>query len=157
LGDHTETFQIDYDPALISYEEILELFWDNHNPAAASWSRQYMSAIFYHSEEQKKAALESMAAVEEKLQVKINTEIMPLSRFYLAENYHQKYYLQSVQALAGEIKAYYPEFTAFVDSTAAARLNGLVAGYSDPALTAEELDSYGLSPRGRELLQRYLD
>jgi peptide-methionine (S)-S-oxide reductase len=157
LGDHTETFQIDYDPALISYEEILELFWDNHNPAAASWSRQYMSAIFYHSEEQKKAALESMAAVEEKLQVKINTEVVPLSRFYLAENYHQKYYLQSVQALAGEIKAYYPEFNDFVDSTAAARLNGLVAGYSDPALTAEELDSYGLSPRGRELLQRYLD
>jgi peptide-methionine (S)-S-oxide reductase len=157
LGDHTETFQIDYNPALISYEEILELFWDNHNPAAAPWSRQYMSAIFYHSEEQKKAALESMAAVEEKLQVKINTEIVPLSRFYLAENYHQKYYLQSVQALAGEIKAYYPEFTDFVDSTAAARLNGLVAGYSDPALTAEELESYGLSPRGRELLQRYLD
>ena len=48
LGDHTETIQIDYDPTKISFEKLLETFWDSHNPAQRSWSRQYMSVHVHH-------------------------------------------------------------------------------------------------------------
>lgn len=51
LGDHSETIQIDYDPTQISYGQLLEVFWNSHNPTYEPWSRQYMSIIFYHSED----------------------------------------------------------------------------------------------------------
>jgi len=155
LGDHSETIQIDFDPAVITYAEILELFWAWHNPAASQWSRQYMSAIFYHDQLQLKVITESMARVEQELGSQVNTEVMPLTVFYLAEDYHQKYFLQNEDELAYEIKQYYPEFKDFVDSTAAARLNGIVGGYADPDLLEKELDMYALSPLGLEILKRY--
>ena len=55
LGDHTETLQIDFDPDVITYDELLEIFWASHNPGRKSWSRQYMAAVFYHNHKQKKA------------------------------------------------------------------------------------------------------
>lgn len=113
-----------------------------------------MSIIFYHDSEQEAAARKSMAAVEEKLKTTIYTELLPISRFYLAEDYHQKYYLQGEPELSIEIRTYYPDFEGFINSTAAARLNGLVAGYGDEDLLAEEINSYGLSPRARELLRQ---
>src|SRR5262249_18399740 len=53
LGDHTETLQIDFDPTVITYEQLLEVFWHTHNPCAQPWSRRYMSTVFYHGESQK--------------------------------------------------------------------------------------------------------
>ncbi len=156
LADHTEAFQIDYDPALISYEEILALFWDNHNPTAQAWSRQYMAAVYYHNDDQKKAAFESKAAVEEQLNAKIVTVLAPLEKFYLAEDYHQKYYLQARPAIAGDLLSYYPDFRGFVDSTAAARINGFIGGYGDESQLAEEIDSYGLSSRSKDLLKEFV-
>ena len=92
LGDHAETIQIDYDPTRISYEELLNVFWESHNPTSPSWSRQYMSAIFYHNEEQQRLAQDTKARQEAKLGTKIYTEIVPYTQFYLAEDYHQKYH-----------------------------------------------------------------
>lgn len=155
LGDHSETIQIDFDPAVITYAEILEFFWSWHNPAAIQWSRQYMSAIFYHDQLQHKVITERIARVEQEFGSQVNTEILPLTVFYLAEDYHQKYFLQNEQELAHEIKRYYPGFKDFVDSTAAARLNGIIGGYADSDLLEKELDMYGLSPLGLEILKRY--
>jgi peptide-methionine (S)-S-oxide reductase len=138
---------------LLSYEEILQIFWDSHNPTARSWSRQYMSVIFYHNDEQKELALKSKAALEKKLDATVRTEIIPYSKFYLAEDYHQKYYLQGNQELATEIRGYYRDFKGFTDSTAAARLNGLLGGYVNPDLLNEEIESYGLSESGKEFLK----
>ncbi len=157
MGDHTETFQIDFDPKVISYEEILQVFWNNHNPTGRAMPRQYMSVIITHSQEQHQAALESKAAVEEQANITVATEIVPLDKFYLAEDYHQKYYLQGARELAAEIKAYYPDFSGFVDSTAAARLNGYVGGYGNSEQLDAELDSYGLSPNGVKLLESYVN
>lgn len=155
MGDHTETIQIDYDPEVITYAEILDLFWAWHNPTASQWSRQYMSIAFYHDEAQKKEVSESISRLEQQLNGTVNTEVMAFSKFYLAEDYHQKYYLQNEQELAYEILAYYHEFDDFVNSTAAARLNGIIGGYVDPDLLEEELATYGLSSTGLEILQRY--
>jgi len=156
LGDHTETLQVDYDPTQISYKEILDLFWDGHNPTGPQYTRQYISIIFYHDEDQEKVGLESKEAREKVLGAEINTLIIPYTHFYLAEDYHQKYFLQGDSSLSSEVKGYFEEFQEFVNSTAAARLNGIVGGYANPELLESELSEYGLSDSGMNNLQRYI-
>ena len=76
LGNHSETIQIDYDTTRISYEELLEVFWDNQNPTTQPWSRQYMSIIFYHNEDQRSVALASLQRKEASLGQEILTEVI---------------------------------------------------------------------------------
>jgi len=152
LGDHTETVQMDYDPAAISYEELLELFWDSHDPAAPSWSRQYMSLLFYHNDEQRSLAVASKERQEAELGRPVLTLLVPFSEFYLAEDYHQKYRLRQEEDLMREFNAFYAEAQDFIDSTAAARINGYLAGHGTFEALREHLDSFGLSPDGEARL-----
>ncbi|MFC4740702.1 peptide-methionine (S)-S-oxide reductase MsrA [Flavobacterium ponti] len=99
---HAEAIQITYDPKLIAYEDLLEIFFSSHNPTTlnrqgADVGTQYRSEIFYHSEAQKKAAEEYIALIEkEKLyDDPIVTKISPAVVFYEAEDYHQDYYNQN--------------------------------------------------------------
>ena len=152
LGDHTETIQIEYDPARVSYEELLDVFWSSHNPTGRSWTRQYMSIVFYHNEEQRRLAEETRDREAARLQAQIFTEIVPAPEFYPAEAYHQKYRLRQVPELAREFSAMYPDDDDFAASTAAARVNGYVGGNGTCECLQEELDSLGLSPAGDERL-----
>ncbi len=147
MGDHSESIEIDYDPAVISYSDLLNIFWQSHEPGSRPWSRQYMSAIFYNSEEQRKLALESRDREEANRRGKIYTEIAPASRFYRAEDYHQKYYLRQRSDLMRMFRTAYPIDRDFVDSTAAARANGYVAGHGSPGNLQSVMDS--LIPPGR--------
>jgi len=153
LGDHAETIQIDYDPARISYGELLDLFWAGHSPTSRPWSSQYASIIFYHDEEQKRLAEESREREAERRGVPIYTEIEPFDRFYLAEDYHQKYRLRGNRALLAELEAIYPGIDDLVASTAAARVNGYLGGNGSLAQLEAEIDSLGLSPEGQERLR----
>lgn len=152
LGDHSETVQIDYDSSKISYAELLDIFWESHDPTAAPWLRQYMSIIFYHNEEQRRLALETRSREEAKLGRKVYAEIVPATVFYLAEDYHQKYYLREARTLMAEFNAIYSNARDFMNSTAAARVNGYTGGYGTPAALQEELSSLGLSPSGQAKL-----
>ena len=152
LGDHTESIEVDYDPGIISYEDLLKIFWRSHDPGSRSWSRQYMSAIFYHNEEQKKLALESRKREEAKTGGKMYTEIAPASRFYRAEDYHQKYYLRQRPELIRELKAIYPSNEDFQDSTVAARLNGYLAVKGSYAAIQAELGDLLPPEESRKLL-----
>ncbi len=154
MGDHTETLQIDYDPRVVSYENLLEIYWNNHNPFRQSPSPQYMNIIFVHNQEQEKLARESKTVLSQKQEHQIYTKIIPYTKFYLAEDYHQKFYLQNVSPLMVEFKKFYPDFQDFVDSTAAARTNGYIKGYGDAPSLARELDKLGLSADGAKLLQK---
>ena len=96
---HAEVIQIDYEPNLISYEKLLNLFWKSHDPTTlnrqgADTGTQYRSAIFYHSEKQKETADKSKENVDKSdlYTDPIVTEIAPLTKFYIAENYHQDYF-----------------------------------------------------------------
>ncbi|HUP64088.1 MAG TPA: peptide-methionine (S)-S-oxide reductase MsrA, partial [Thermoanaerobaculia bacterium] len=96
---HFEAVQIVFDPSRVSYERLLEVFWKNIDPLDASGQfcdkgTQYLSAIFFHDEQQKRAALASREALEKSgvLQGSIVTPIHPAARFYPAEEYHQDYY-----------------------------------------------------------------
>jgi methionine-S-sulfoxide reductase len=152
MGDHSESIQIDYDPVRISYAKLLEIFWRNHDPTYRAWRRQYMSAIFYHDEEQKRLALDTMAGEEERRNRKVQTEILPLGKFYLAEDYHQKYQLRQHRELMAEFKRIYPRAIDFINSTAAARVNGYVSGHGIPARVKANLENLGLSDAGSQLL-----
>ena len=95
--NHNEVIQIEYDPAVITYKEILDYFWIAHDPTTLNRQgndvgTQYRSGIYYTSDEQKKIAEESMKAAQKDWDQPIVTEIVPLKKFYVAEDYHQDYF-----------------------------------------------------------------
>jgi peptide-methionine (S)-S-oxide reductase len=90
---------VEYDPDEISYEELLDVFWNNHNPTTLNRQGpdigiQYRSAIFYHDDEQKEIAEKSKQKLDKSGQFEnpVVTEIVPTPTFYNAEEYHQKYF-----------------------------------------------------------------
>lgn len=99
LTGHAEVIQITYDPTKISYPELLEVFWQTHDPTTlnrqgADVGTQYRSVVFYHTEEQKQLAESYKKKLDESgaFDNPIVTEISPLSEYYPAEDYHQNYY-----------------------------------------------------------------
>ncbi|KAF0693411.1 Aste57867_15631 [Aphanomyces stellatus] len=93
---HAEALQVQFDPARISYPQLLDKFWSMHNPTTKDQQKndvgsQYRSAIFYHSEAQRVEAVASMKAHATNHDKPIVTEIVPAGRFFMAEDYHQKY------------------------------------------------------------------
>lgn len=95
---HAEAVEIEFDPAVISYQQLLELFWTNHNPTSLNRQgpdvgSQYRSAIFFHNPAQEKIAQESKDELirAQKFSRPIVTEILPAPVFYPAEDYHQQY------------------------------------------------------------------
>ena len=94
---HAEVAQITFDPAVISFEALLEVFWETHDPTTLNRQgndvgTQYRSAIFYHSPAQQAAAEASKAIAQQAFSDPIVTEITPLDVFYPAEDYHQNYF-----------------------------------------------------------------
>ncbi|MBA3466807.1 MAG: peptide-methionine (S)-S-oxide reductase MsrA [Gemmatimonadaceae bacterium] len=95
---HAEVVQVEFDPAQVTFERLLDVFWENHNPTTLNRQgpdvgTQYRSGIFYHSPAQKTAAEESKRKLEAsgKFARPVVTEITPTSEFYIAEDYHQRY------------------------------------------------------------------
>ncbi|MBI2005178.1 MAG: peptide-methionine (S)-S-oxide reductase MsrA [Candidatus Aenigmarchaeota archaeon] len=95
---HAEVIQITFDPAEISYEQLLDVFWQSHDPTLLNrqgpdTGTQYRSVIFYNGDKQKVIATKSKDAIARKLSPRlVVTEIKPFTSFYKAENYHQDYY-----------------------------------------------------------------
>lgn len=95
---HAEAVLVEYDPTRVTYDQLLEIFWANHNPTTLNrqgpdTGSQYRSAIFYHNAEQERAARASMERLEKsgKWKRPIVTQIVPAATFYKAEEYHQQY------------------------------------------------------------------
>jgi len=153
-GNHTEAVQVDFDPARIGYRDLLNVFASLHNPCSKPYSPQYKSAAFVHDEAQREAASEVLNARAAEYGAPLSTGIIAAGRFYLAEDYHQKYALRHYKVLWDELFAVYPDWRVLNDSTVAARLNGFAYGYGTRALLTEELEAYGLSDPAREYLMR---
>lgn len=153
IGDHSETVQVDFDPSQVTYEELVEEFFAAHDATLPAYSRQYMSAIFYHDADQERIARSVLQRVQDTSGETIKTVIAPLTGFYLAEDYHQKYALQGDGILLAEYRALYPDMSDFVDSTAVARVNAYLYGYGTPEQLSAELDDLGLSEAGKARLQ----
>ncbi|MBI2022798.1 peptide-methionine (S)-S-oxide reductase MsrA [Candidatus Daviesbacteria bacterium] len=95
--NHAEAVQIEFDPKIITYEKLLEIFWATHDPTTLNkqgWDigSEYRSAIFYHSDKQKEIAKKSKREHKKYFSDSIVTEVAPIKKFYQAEEYHQNYY-----------------------------------------------------------------
>ena len=176
-GDHTESIQLQFDPSKISYNELLDMFWNNHDCTSAR-SKQYMSAIFYHSEEQQEKALASRDIFQTTQSRKIVTRIDEAQTFYNAEeydysilikimvhaclclwfyllflvyfSYHQKYILRQNPSVLAELNLSDAEL---ITSHVAARLNGYLGGHGTQKQLQEELDEFSLSNKVKEKIR----
>ena len=96
--NHAEAVEVLYDPKQVSYEDLIKIFWENHNPTTLNKQgpdvgTQYRSAVFYHDDEQKEIAMKTMKDLDEsgKFKDPVVTQIVPSETFYRAEEYHQEY------------------------------------------------------------------
>lgn len=134
LGDHSESIQVDFDPRLIGYAELVKeaLAQGNFGPA---YSRQYRSVIFYHNDEQKRIAQQAGCP-----------SLEPVGVFTRAEDYHQKYYLQQ-SGVVKDFYAMFPDDQAFTDATATMRANAIVGGALDRPRVEKLIPQLGVGER----------
>jgi methionine-S-sulfoxide reductase len=157
IGDHTESIQVDYNPEKITFKELANLFWENHDPGTGSYKRQYDKILFYENSKQEMVAKESLGNVSSDTEGQVYTRVEKLENFYPAEDYHQKYRLRNNSRYLNELKQYYGKPDALRDSTAAARLNGYLASYGSAKDVKENLGKLGLSEETRSDLKERFD
>lgn len=153
LGEHTETVEIDFDPAQVSYEELLRLFFASHSPTRPAIKRQYASIIFFHGDAQREAAHAEATRAADEAGTNLATDIRQAPRFWRAEDRHQKYRLQRLDEVFDEYRARFDSFDELVDSTAVARANGYAAGHGDDAQFEDEADCLGLSDSALQVIR----
>ncbi len=161
IGDHAEAVQIDFDPRVISYDELLQQFFSVRSPIALRQlvgEGQYRFLILFHDEAQQTAArtvfLEQVGAHGDNW---FDQLVQPLGAFTPAEAYHQKYFLQSEEQLFAELLGRYRSLDELLGSTVAARINGYVAGRGTRQQLEEEIDHFGLSDEEEALLRQIVD
>ena len=136
LGDHTEVFQVDFDPDTVTHRDLLELVFESHTPQRQTGKTQYQNVVFAATADQR-ATLDEFLAARGLTADGIETRIEQLSRFYLAEEYHQKYTLRSVSSFMDAFEAAGYGDDDLRESPIAAKLNGYAAGHD--VSVAEEL------------------
>ncbi len=151
IGDHAEALQIDFDPSVISYAKLLELFWASHDPTRGHFSTQYLSAVYCADDDQRVLA-ESTGEAAAAREGELKTLVVPLERFYRAEDYHQKYRLRRHPDLVAELIGRFKTDQGMVDSTVAARLNGFLGGHGGRDV-GDKLAALELSSAAFEIVQ----
>ena len=150
LRDHTEAVDVDFDPNTTSYEKLLAVFWKHHDPTRHC-NRHYMSAIFYHDNEQRVLADNSLKQAKKNILKQLTTVILPASEFYEAETYHQKYLLQQHPML---IKCF--GISNVVMSHVCTRINGYVGSYGKIKDFDKEWDTLGLNEQLAEYVRKQM-
>ncbi|XP_043280936.1 peptide methionine sulfoxide reductase [Venturia canescens] len=153
IGDHTEVIDIEYDPAIVSFTELLSLFWNNHEYGLTTKIKtQYGSLILYHDDEQKTIAEKSRAHEQHERGEPLTTAIKEFERFYPAEDYHQKYRLQGHPWLVETIGLTSGE--ALRTSPLASKLNGYIAGAGSIEQFEKDVANFNLSEKAIQYLRK---
>ncbi len=152
MRDHTEAIQIEFDPSVITYEKLLAIFWTSHNPFSKAWSTQYKAVLWTHGAAQAAAAKRSVAALAKKKKRTPQTEVLPATRFWIAEDYHQKYYLRSRAPLLRALLGATATGETIRQSTLAARVNGWISGHGTPEEIAKDVKALKLGEAARQAL-----
>lgn len=145
IADYTETTQIEFDPTIVTYEDLLQMFWDGHN-AFRPASTQYSSFIFVHDEEQRAAAQASYEAAQKEHGQKPATVIREATDFYTGEFYHTHYYIQRYRELTAALAAVDGiddlsscSVDAFSDSPVVSKMNAYVGGFGSRRQMEEDI------------------
>lgn len=149
IGDHTEVISIDFDPDLITFQQVLSCFWDSHHSLRNHPSSQYRNVLFYRSDAQEAIARASFQAESERHGVaveSIQTHLEPVTEFTYAERYHQSYYLTRYHDLRAFLEETYPDEKSLADSAVATRLNAFLGSGMERNWETfrDELPAYGL-------------
>ena len=137
---------------MISYSDLLAVFFASHTPTHPPFSTQYRSAIFYRTEAERLAAEEALAGVEATVG-RVHVAVEPFRAFHSAEDYHQKYTLRRYREVTGEFRRMLSRERDFVDSTAVARVNGWLSGCASAEQIESELPLTGLSPKSQDTVR----
>ncbi|PSP34622.1 peptide methionine sulfoxide reductase [Halobacteriales archaeon QH_10_67_22] len=125
IGDHSEALQVDYDPDVVSFADLVDLAIRNHDPRRQTGKRQYQNVLFYGSPGER----ETIETALGNLAMDASTRVEQLDAFTLAETYHQKYNLRNKRALLADFEDAGYDDAGIRDSPAAATLNGRIAGH----------------------------
>ena len=156
LGKHTEVVEVEFDPSVVKYEELLDTFWANHNAYSRPGSSQYKSIIFYHDEKQKSLAEKAKKKLDSRRGRPVNTQIRKAGPFWVAEGYHQKYYLQNADFLYASILREFKSEEELFASTIAARLNAWLAGCGEAGAVYSALEAMKLKTEVLEEWRKWL-
>eukprot|EP00245_Coleochaete_scutata_P014137 TRINITY_DN5953_c0_g3_i1.p1 TRINITY_DN5953_c0_g3~~TRINITY_DN5953_c0_g3_i1.p1 ORF type:complete len:234 (-),score=26.27 TRINITY_DN5953_c0_g3_i1:288-932(-) len=153
---HAEAVLVTFDPRIVTYDELLDVFFTSHDPTTKNRQgpdvgSQYRSGIFYYTAEQQVAAGAAIERFRPKFQRRIVTEIAPASAFWNAESYHQKYALQAEHPLLFR-SLHLRTVDDLLDSPIAAKLNGYCTGQGTKA-TEDELAALDLNEETKDLLK----
>ena len=148
--------RVEFDPGQLSYADLLDVFWQSHDPGYDSYLRQYRNAVFYINDEQRQQAEASLREIKGAFYGEIATLIQPSGEFYPAEDYHQKYLVRKAQGILQEFQAIYPDPESLAASTAVARVNGYLGCNGQPEELVKVLTKLGLSRQMQELLVEHM-
>lgn len=128
MGNHTECVQIEYDPGVVSFGDILKVFWKNHDPTTRGFvSQQYASLVLVHTSEQLQLVKADIERLQNLTPKKIRTRVEVAKKFFLAEGYHQKFSLRNHPDLLPILFPNGIEWRTYIDSPMTSRINGLLA------------------------------
>ncbi|GAE01929.1 methionine-S-sulfoxide reductase [Clostridium botulinum] len=152
IGDHLETVEIYYDSSKITFEDLLMVFEKNHNYTTRPNLLQYNSAILYNNENEKELCLNWMKSKEEELTKEVLTKISPIEKFYYAEFYHQKYYVQLEPVIMSNLRSKFSTGNDLISSPLCHKLNAYLAGYSSLKNLNKEIKDFNLSKDAKNRL-----
>ena len=154
LGNHAEALRISYNPEKITYKELLEVYWENHEPKNAITAGQYRSEIFAADEKQATAARDFMEQKREDYEGELNLSVSQLDEFHEAEDYHQKYYLTQDQKLGQYREKLMARGENLTYSRLLTKLNAYSRGYLSEEDMLTELNNSYLRPEVPELIEQ---
>ena len=156
LGAHTEALQIEFDPKVISFQKLLDVFWGSHDECGRVWSTQYKAVLWTHGEAQAKIARESAAKQAKARGKALTTEVVKAPTFWIAEDYHQKYNVRRYKGLLDAVLGETYSEKDLRESTAVARVNGWVSGYGKKDEILAEVQRLKFSDAARKELKNVL-
>lgn len=156
IGDHTEAIQIEFDTKVLSFEKLLKVFWSSHDPCGGTWSTQYKSVLWTHGEAQAKTARAFVDAWQKQHKREATTQILAAPRFWIAEDYHQKYRLRGNKTLLHALFGKKPTEEQVRESTLTARVNGWISGHGTTAEIEAGVKALALSAKARDVLYKAL-
>ncbi len=148
--------RIVFDPAVISYQELLEVFWASHDSNSAPYLWQYRNAVLTLDERQRQLAEQSKEQLQTRTGQEIRTAIEPVAAFTVAEDYHQKHYLRGARAFMDGLRGRYAGEAELLASTEATRLNGYLGCNGEPTELGAGIADLGLSAEAQQQLLDYL-